>query len=298
MTGPEMLIAGKADEVTEFEKIQSMVANGPRINIQNIVDAFTPSRDSFPGVPVTSPWRCCTLFWCSRSAKYAVVSESFLVDSSNQSVVIDYLNSVFIADSGIQVQSDLEGWSSSSMIRNFVFIAADEDETLHYFGMVFQILNDEGYPIKRGLAQIDFGFLMDEQGRALSKEHHLCFTVEISFYELVAFAMCHCKNVSVIAEPISRQVRRWAERHRQKVFEHHRIVIEPMHQTLRREAGLAQHGDVFKAMHICRGHFGRYGDQFQTGKLFGKYEGQFWIPQHVRGKLDRGIVTKDYEVKA
>lgn len=48
--------------------------------------------------------------------------------------------------------------------------------------------------------------------------------------------------------------------------------------------------------HVCRGHFSEYGPQFGKGKLFGKLEGRFFIPPHMRGKAENGIVEKDYRV--
>lgn len=48
-------------------------------------------------------------------------------------------------------------------------------------------------------------------------------------------------------------------------------------------------------LHLVRGHFADYRD----GKgLFGKYKDVFWIPDHVRGNAENGIVIKDYEVEA
>lgn len=45
--------------------------------------------------------------------------------------------------------------------------------------------------------------------------------------------------------------------------------------------------------HIARGHFKRYTD---AAPLFGKYTGVFWWNDIERGKKERGIVDKEYEV--
>lgn len=50
--------------------------------------------------------------------------------------------------------------------------------------------------------------------------------------------------------------------------------------------------------HVCRGHFSEYGPQFGKGKLFGKLEGRFFIPPHMKGKKENGIAEKDYLVPA
>jgi len=48
-------------------------------------------------------------------------------------------------------------------------------------------------------------------------------------------------------------------------------------------------------LHMCRGHVRRYTDD---RPLFGKYSGTFYIPAHVKGKMENGIIAKDYELKA
>lgn len=44
-----------------------------------------------------------------------------------------------------------------------------------------------------------------------------------------------------------------------------------------------------------RGSFGRYGPQFGTGLLFGKYAGKFWRPAHARGRGEGEV--RDYLLK-
>lgn len=46
---------------------------------------------------------------------------------------------------------------------------------------------------------------------------------------------------------------------------------------------------------ICRGHFATYTDD---RKLFGKYVGTFWRPDHARGSPEAGEVVKQYAVHA
>lgn len=50
--------------------------------------------------------------------------------------------------------------------------------------------------------------------------------------------------------------------------------------------------------HMCRGHFAEYGPKYGKGKLFGKYEGRFFVPPHMKGDAKNGTVLKDYEVRA
>ena len=45
--------------------------------------------------------------------------------------------------------------------------------------------------------------------------------------------------------------------------------------------------------HVCRGHFAEYGPQFGKGLLFGKHAGRFFVPPHLKGKKEYGVVEKD-----
>jgi hypothetical protein len=116
-----------------------------------------------------------------------------------------------------------------------------------------------------------------------------------------AFAFCHCKNVRRIENEgryPSRQMRRAAERKGEPPpTRFYTIEIDPMREVLKREGQVETLG-LKKALHICRGHFAEYGDEFGKGKLFGRYEGRFWVPAHVRGSAESGMVGKDYAVKA
>lgn len=109
---------------------------------------------------------------------------------------------------------------------------------------------------------------------------------------MMSFSFANCRNVRSEKISPSRQVRRQSERRREAVFEHYVLCIDPMKQILRVEGGIAQNGLV-KALHICRGHFATYDER----PLFGKLKGRFWIPQHVRGSQEAGLVTKDYVVE-
>jgi hypothetical protein len=48
-------------------------------------------------------------------------------------------------------------------------------------------------------------------------------------------------------------------------------------------------------LHSCRGHFKTYTPEH---RLFGRHIGTFWIPPHMRGRAEVGIVKKEYEVTA
>lgn len=73
------------------------------------------------------------------------------------------------------------------------------------------------------------------------------------------------------------------------------INIEPMRSVLRRE-GRSEESGLRRALHICRGHFATYTEDKPRFGRPGEH-GSFWIPQHVRGSVERGVVVSDYNVK-
>jgi hypothetical protein len=110
---------------------------------------------------------------------------------------------------------------------------------------------------------------------------------------LLAISFCHCRNVTLRSEEkpaqlLKRQIARGRPQVTYKVLE-----ITPMKGILKKAGAENAHTGLRRALHICRGHFAAYEDK----GLFGKYRGRFWIPQHLRGSQEAGLVVKDYTVK-
>lgn len=112
---------------------------------------------------------------------------------------------------------------------------------------------------------------------------------------LHAINFMHCKNIELIDMPISRQQRRLAERKNKPLIQYKTLVIEPFKKQVRNEARQTGQSEIQRALHIARGHFRTYTEE---KPLFGKLSGTFWIPMHLRGNKAKGVVHKDYEVKA
>ncbi|GAA2623726.1 hypothetical protein GCM10010399_63730 [Dactylosporangium fulvum] len=73
------------------------------------------------------------------------------------------------------------------------------------------------------------------------------------------------------------------------------IVVRPPGKH-RAKSGAARPIDASEtALSPVRGHWSHYGERYNRGKLFGKYEGKFWISGHVRGQGDAG--PRDYVLK-
>lgn len=105
----------------------------------------------------------------------------------------------------------------------------------------------------------------------------------------------NCKNVQAVEEENlypTRQARRAAERRGDpKPPRFYTLRINP-NATRKQGAGTGTSGREL-SLHIVRGHFATYTEE---RKLFGKHAGTFWIPAHVRGSDEVGIVGKDYAI--
>ena len=109
---------------------------------------------------------------------------------------------------------------------------------------------------------------------------------------LFAISLMHCKNVDVReVEPPERISRNHAKKHGRPLTKYYVLDIRAMRSVLDRE-GDAQASGLRHALHICRGHFTKtYGSE--AARCYGKHQGTYWWPAHVRGAAEEGTVEKD-----
>jgi hypothetical protein len=123
----------------------------------------------------------------------------------------------------------------------------------------------------------------------------LVASISFFYVPLLALTFLHCKNVEVIKPPPPSKKR--LPRKRKFETRYHRLKIEAIGQKREGEVGSRKTG-IEQGLHIVRGHFREYGEEFGKGKLFGKYSGRYWVAAHMSGSLESGVVTKDYEIEA
>lgn len=108
----------------------------------------------------------------------------------------------------------------------------------------------------------------------------------------LGISFTHCKNIETVEHTHDRG-EKWHRRSKIPKLKFHTLDIQPMKKVLRTE-GQSESTGIKKALHICRGHFATYSPDHP---LFGKYTGTFWRPDHTRGQIEQGQVTKDYRIK-
>lgn len=110
---------------------------------------------------------------------------------------------------------------------------------------------------------------------------------------LFSISLMHTRNVT--AEPVEPNPRvsaRFAKRHGRPLTRHHVLIIDPMKKVLESEGNASGKG-LSHAVHTCRGHFKRYGED---APLFGRYTGTWWWAEQRRGNPALGEVTHSYRV--
>jgi hypothetical protein len=109
---------------------------------------------------------------------------------------------------------------------------------------------------------------------------------------LATFNMCNCTNVEV-REPHRRRAHaRQVARTGVTVNEIH---VKPVSRSSRGQSVPLSSFDC-GPLSAVRGHFASYGPAYGRGLLFGRLEGRFWIPQHVRGAAEAGEREHEYVV--
>lgn len=100
---------------------------------------------------------------------------------------------------------------------------------------------------------------------------------------LQTFTLATCVNVELVEPTRDRPARRRLDRI--GVGPVTEIVIRRMSRSTRSDNRRDGDGDVPQS--FVRGHYARYGPEFDRKLLFGKYAGKFWIPAHARGTIER-----------
>lgn len=111
---------------------------------------------------------------------------------------------------------------------------------------------------------------------------------------MLALSFLNVRNARTDEVQVDRSYKKREMRHGRATSRYYVLTIDVLRRAVdmrANESGLS----IQRALHICRGHFATYGDDHP---LFGKYTGKYWIPAHIRGSAGKGVVIKDYELRA
>jgi hypothetical protein len=110
---------------------------------------------------------------------------------------------------------------------------------------------------------------------------------------LDTFNMLNCVNVEIAEPHRPRAERRRLQRTGVTV---HEIHVKPTSRSYR-GIGTPLSAIPSSPLSSVRGHYAQYGPKYGRGLLFGKYEGRYWIPQHIRGSEILGVSEQEYLVE-
>lgn len=108
---------------------------------------------------------------------------------------------------------------------------------------------------------------------------------------LATLNFLNCSNVDIVEPTRPRAERRRVERTGVRV---HTINVFPVGRSTRGQRGAGGEGTP---LHSVRGHFAKYGPQYDRGLLFGKYAGRFFRPQHARGAAEHGEINQEFVLR-
>ncbi len=162
---------------------------------------------------------------------------------------------------------------------------------------------------KKTIRMIRVTMYLDEQGKAYPGEQgtmllsaHLPGLSEkhapLSGFLPFAFAisLMNCRNVELIDDRrvLSRNQRRRMERDKQPIITYKWLHIKQFQKRVDSDMEHQKTGR-HNRLHFVRAHWATYT---ADAPLFGKYEGVFFKPSHVKGRLSSGVALKDYKVDA
>lgn len=116
---------------------------------------------------------------------------------------------------------------------------------------------------------------------------------------LFTLSLLHCKNMATeTVTPAPKLSKKWQRRHGRPLTRYQVLKLELPGKT-RPPSGSSRGLGFTTAVHMVGGHFSHYGDccpgvHEEHGKLFGRLEGIYWTPLHIRGNPAEGTVKTDY----
>jgi hypothetical protein len=114
-----------------------------------------------------------------------------------------------------------------------------------------------------------------------------------------------CANIrTVYVQPPEKLARKHRKRGhvKQGLVGYHVLRISPSGPAQQSRSNGNGEASGLVAFHPVRGEFHHYGDccpglHPPKGLLFGRHTGRFWVPAHVRGNPERGVIVRDFELE-
>lgn len=183
-------------------------------------------------------------------------------------------------------------WACAVAVQPIDPILDEPDRYVLGKGLTFQLdrsgallLHPNGNPRCRIISPVS-------EDRAYKWESGVMASTMMALVVFHALNFLHCKNVQQVEGRITKRERKLAARRGNPTpVVYHTLDVPGWSQSGSRTD---ESGEADRRLHFCRGHFKHYTD---AAPLFGRTIGTFWVPSHMRGNPDRGLVVADYAVK-
>jgi hypothetical protein len=188
------------------------------------------------------------------------------------------------ADAEAKEGSDVEiGW----MLGLIVFVEA-KNKVIGPAGMFTLALDPSGRVVGNR-------WMLTAKMAVESPELWLLAAIDPALWTL---ALCHVRNASWerVTPPVHRRHRR---RGAHSPMRYHVLKLALPRRASAGVGGVAGSWHS-PGLHVVAGHFAHYGNCCPTrhpprGRLFGRLEGVYWVPVHLRGAVEEGVVRTDFE---
>lgn len=293
------------------EKFKNATTDAVHLDIQNVTDyyyfgtgeTFEDSYNDFPNI--APPWEKCWLEWTLPN-KIRIKNETKTIETAPGTTAVlvlarEHPHSDLVPEA--RWEMDFHCFLPSTInpyIGWYKYFVDENGRVIFKPGPPPAISKSGPSPDLRILPRAISPHYMAIAQEAGMSPQSLMETIEASCVDPVwlAFCFCHCKNVQLKEHSPNKKE---SSAHRRiygaPLVKYHTLEIDPMKKILRHE-GQSETLGLKRALSICRGHFSEYGPEFGKGKLFGKLEGRFWIPQHLTGSAEHGVIKKDYAINA
>jgi len=268
------------------------------VNIQNVVD-YVMAADEYAvkekEMNLSPPWDYALFEWDVESP--LLMSENNGEYFTHHGMLIDFFRQ---EEGGWTFSASLYFASKSSDI---IYEYFRYDGEIDEFGKPGNMYSENGVSFQNNEAVINVstGEAIDLRtketvgDRVEERWNEDLPAIRYSYLRMVfvalTFANCHNVVICDTVPELTRQMRRQMERIGEPVVVYKTLVIPGT--TVQYEGTRTSNGtlNVARRMHLCRGHFAHHENLF--GRLGPR---TVWVPLHVKGNADTGVVIKDYRV--
>ncbi len=189
---------------------------------------------------------------------------------------------------------NMPGWGKIDLVCQCMIALDDQGVILpvqygtvdaNTFGLWYLKRNPDFYDL--------LGQYMRETNAEMNLDDYDSFMSMILEGGLYTLGLLHCRNIGTeVVMPRRSESHKQEKRSGIPMSSYKVLVITGKSKVAGTIIGQRSIGKKH-ALHTCRAHFMNFT---ADAPLFGKYEGRFFVPSHIKGRISMGAISKDYDV--